>query len=53
MRCTKLKVKFEFKYDNESPFGIDLSWENPSTDQIGKVRDYIVKQFNDEIDRLN
>ena len=52
MQCVKLKVKFAFKYDSDSPFRIDLSWENPSTEQIGKVRDYIVQQFNDEIERL-
>lgn len=52
LRCIKLKVNFEFKYDSESPFGMDLKWENPSKSQIAKVRDYIVKQFDDEIKRL-
>lgn len=52
LKCINLKVSFEFKYDSESPFGMDLKWENPSKSQIAKVRDFIVKQFNDEINKL-
>ena len=51
--CIKLKLKLEFQYNIESPFGIDLSWENPSINQIEKVRDYVIKQFNDEIERIS
>ena len=53
MKCTKLTVKFEFQYDSESPFGMDVKWENPTSDQIAKVRDFIIKQFNEEIERVS
>lgn len=53
MKCTKLIVKIEFQYNSESPFSIDLKWDNPSSEQIKKVRDYILKQFDEEIERVS
>ena len=53
MRCTKLKIKFEFQYDTESPFGMDIKWENPSVEQIQKVKDFLVRQFDEEIVRVS
>lgn len=53
MKCIKLTLKFEFKYDSESPFGMDIKWENPSVEQIRIVKDCIIRRFDREIERLS
>lgn len=52
MKMKRIRVHLVFDYEGESPYDIDITRQNPNSQQIKDIRDWVEKILSEEIERL-
>lgn len=50
MKTTKFTLGFEFQFQDDSPYEMEVTRENPSRKQIEEIRDWVMKSINEVLE---
>lgn len=53
MKLKRIRVHMVFHYENESPYDIDITRQNPNLQQVKDIQEWVEKILLEEIVRLS